>query len=156
MPLIYLAGAIDKQKDDPFVWASKVSAELVARWSRLPTFGPLLIYNPYTAFSQSKFRPITPRDAKTVYEINAVALMASDLLILHYEPGQETWGSPQELLWFAAQEKPIAVWADNMKQGDNFPLYLVAHMTDEFLLPFDEPGMLADSVVDYLKGKEHE
>lgn len=149
MPLIYLAGAIDKSKQAPYSWSVQLTQALVDKWRAEKGFTKsLMIYNPYAAFDGS-IGPPDQRDAEKLVSLNVDTLRHADLLVVYYESDQETWGTSQEVLLAANMEIPMLVWA-NDEGGITFPVYLIAHMKHPFALPYASRETAAEAAVTYL------
>ena len=124
MPLIYLAGAIDRVKESPAAWVKAVKVELFHIWGCRPGFtDPLIIYSPYMAFQGGVGGNFNQGHAMCLYRINMNAVEFADLLMVHYQPGVETWGTPMEVLRAWTNHIPILIWATVLV---SLPPYLTA------------------------------
>jgi hypothetical protein len=127
--IIYLAGAIDKAKDNPALWTKELVKELFIAHNLLTTPEPLIIYSPYLAFP-SNLSPLgmlslDEYHAGRLLHMNMVAVTNSDLVLLYYQPEIETWGTPMEAFRAKESEIPILVWTANT-YGLKLPSYLTA------------------------------
>ena len=149
MSLIYLAGAIDKSEEHPFQWAKEITMALrIKKRSERGWTDSFLVYNPFLAFRGS-IGPLTQGDAIKLMIANTAMLKQTDLLIVHYEAGQETWGTSQEVLLASNMRIPMLVWADGADSA-TLPTYLAAHMVKPFPHPFASRWVAAEAAVHFL------
>jgi len=126
--IIYLAGAIDRAKDSPALWTKELVKELFTARDLLTTPEPLIIYSPYLAFPSNLGPGMESLDeyhAGRLLHMNMVAVTNSDLVMLYYQPGMETWGTPMEAFRAKESEIPILVWTAG-HYGSKLPSYLTA------------------------------
>lgn len=124
--IIYLAGAIDRAKDNPAEWTNELTKELFVARNTMTLPEPLIIYSPYLAFPSNLgpgMGPLDEKHARRLMYINMVAVENSDLVMLYYQPGVETWGTPMEAFRALESEIPILIWADELRI---LPSYLKA------------------------------
>ena len=132
MPLVYLAGAIDRAKGNPKDWSKELIAELHERWSGvLPERAPLITYSPALGFDLSG--ACDTDHGSILFDINMKAVDLSSLVMVRYTPGVETWGTPMEVLRaFMIDNTPVLVWTVErlaetyIDAEDLLPSYLAA------------------------------
>lgn len=125
--IIYLAGAIDRAKDNPAEWTNELTKELFVAHKAMTLPEPLIVYSPYMAFP-SNLGPgmgsLDEKHARHLMYMNMTVVESSDLVILHYQPGVETWGTPMEAFRALESEIPVLVW--NRHGLVKPPSYLIA------------------------------
>jgi len=124
--IIYLAGAIDRAKGNPAEWTNELTMELFVAHNKMTLPEPLMIYSPYLAFPSNLGPGMGSLDeyhAGRLLHMNMVAVTNSDLVMLYYQPGVETWGTPMEAFRAKESEIPILLWASELV---SLPSYLMA------------------------------
>lgn len=140
MPLVYLAGPIDRA---PKRFDLELIKELQAAWDG-HLKAPLVVYSPRRAFEVSDGK-LREREAMALVNINSAALHRADILLVRYMPGVETWGTPQEVaqadgihVLFWMDEDSIHIGAPETFPGtvsaiDVLPPYALIHSTSPFV-----------------------
>lgn len=144
MPLIYLAGAIDRVEESPATWVEAVKVELFHIWRTRAPLEPLAVYSPYMAFQEIQ-GILDQEHAIRLLRINMHAVIKADLLLVHYQPGVETWGTPMEVLRAHAHGISIMVWKSVTAP---LPSYLRACAGDHFCFG---PTGAAEGAFDFLQ-----
>lgn len=126
MPLVYLAGAIDRAKENPEIWVEAITEALFRTWETRGPTEPLMIYSPFKAFHQGSMGLLDKEHALHSFRINMAAVDEADLLLVHYQPGVETWGTPMEVMQARAHRCPVLVWFMPKVSTDRLPSYLLA------------------------------
>lgn len=130
MPLIYLAGAIDRAKENPEIWVEAITEALFRAWETRGSTEPLMIYSPFKAFHQSSMGLLDREHALHSFRINMAAVDEANLLLVHYQPGVETWGTPMEVYRARIGHIPVLVWLMPKAKAEHVPSYLKA-LTDK-------------------------
>lgn len=116
--MIYLAAPIDRSKnlDNP-------QHGLIDELRKGDLRGPIFV--PKSSFDL-KLDEMTREDIKAVVDINRHALESSSLMIMHYIPGVESWGCPQELLFAWSALVPVILLVPATVTISTLPIYLRA------------------------------
>jgi len=132
--LIYMAGAIDRA-DKNGAWRKELQSTIFRQWD--PTCGCVTLYNPYEAFKLTGVPLINRMDAEAIVAINKQALSRADIVMVHYTPLVETWGTAIETFEAFELGTPVIVWTSNKAAfgADDLeditpaflPVYLLAH-----------------------------
>jgi nucleoside 2-deoxyribosyltransferase len=156
MTHIYLAGAIDRAKEDPLKWTEEVSEALLSAWKGVYTTDKtfkLIIFSPAKAFQVQG--SVDTKNAKKLVEINMAALDRADVVVMRYAPGVETWGTPMEALWANHKRIPVFVWATETITSEVFTKAEL--MLPPYLTAMAEGGIcylraesVADAVMEHL------
>lgn len=132
MAVIYLAGAIDRAMNDPRMWSREMRDMLLNIWTGIGAekgiAQPLIVYAPALAFGIRG--DLDQTNARAVWNINMTALDMCTVLLVRYELGQETWGTPQEVYRAVSENIPVIVWTPQhlwVDSGGILPPYLAAH-----------------------------
>jgi hypothetical protein len=72
-----------------------------------------------------------PADVKALVDINRFALENCELMLLNYQPGVESWGCPQELMFAWSALVPVVVLVPDKTEVVNLPIYLRAWVKEE-------------------------
>lgn len=107
---VYLAGAIERS-DDPDSWRNELEEE----------FKHVRFINPMDSGIDPHEEPY-----RLVWWCFR-QVQFSDYVIVNYEKGVETWGTPMELLWAWLQGVPVLLWT--IEDPEDMPAFLKV-MTD--------------------------
>jgi len=122
MSMIYFAGAIDRAKSK-LVWGETIDKLRAAGLE-------------HSLFVPSRAFDIAPSGAgsesiKALVDINRFALENCSLMLLNYQPGIESWGCPQELMFAWSALVPVVVLVPDKTDINLLPLYLRAWVKPE-------------------------
>jgi hypothetical protein len=143
--LIYLAGAIDKHAFPQDGFDELVKALISAHTSRLDIDGAVQIFAPALGWSIGGRH--TKETAETLISANMAIVRNADALVVRYDRGMETWGTPMEVqLAHHNEDVPIYVWSIVENSGGNRPDSLDArYIVPTYLLPYVEGGVVWNS-----------
>lgn len=129
--LIYLAQAIDKNPTDGLTRRSRIIREIAEEWPRGDA-SSLIFFSPADAF-RSKGE-VTNHEAQQIEKINSLALLSSDVMVILYTPGVESWGVPMELAAFRAAGRPAFLLANITDGYYGLPLYIRTRIPEDRVL----------------------
>ena len=120
--MIYLAGPIDRATSK-LVWGEVIAGLRLAGLNQ-PLFVPFRAFDVLPAQARSK-------DVKALVDINRFALENCELMLLNYQPGIESWGCPQELMFAWSALVPVVVLLPGETDINTLPIYLRAWVKEE-------------------------
>lgn len=140
--LIYLAGAIDKHAFPPDGFDELGKALVRAHSNRPDIDGAVQIFAPARGWVVGGRN--TAETALTLIDINMSIVQKADALVVRYDSGMETWGTPMEVqLAYHNHNTPVYVWSIVENADGDRPEYLDArYHVPTYLLPYIQNGKL--------------
>jgi len=134
--LIYVAGAIDRASVSDYGFNELQTALLMAHARRQDIDEAMQLFIPARGWVVNGVN--TVENARTLVGLNMDIVKQADIMVVRYDRGIETWGTPMEIqLAYHNYNTPIYVWSRIENAEGEHPEYIEArHLLPTYLLPY--------------------